>query len=335
MELRLKIGRNKLVKLSTERLITASKTLYPTANYDYSVATLSNGQTTMFDVKCQVHGSWSTNWSRHIYNKQGCPGCAWDAKLANAVSRFVSNAQKIHAYDYTNTRGINTAGNKSFKFTVNCPVEHHGEWTTDFNRHVKNHQGCPACAGRKPYTVPRLVATASKIHFNQYDYSLVAEFANNKAKITVTCPFHGNFTVSVANHINNAVGCPRCRESRGESVVANTLFELGIVGFQEHKFPDCVNPNTGRFLRFDFYLPHYTACIEFHGIQHYQPTAFTGSSSNRSPWDINQLQMNYLDLLARDKIKEQYCIDNNIKLLVIKYDRISQVAELVRNWLEL
>jgi hypothetical protein len=47
--------------------------------------------------------------------------------------------------------------------------------------------------------------------------------------------------------------------------------------------------------------------IEYNGLQHYKPIKFFGG----------QKGFNYLQ--SRDKVKEQYCLDNNIKLLVISY----------------
>ena len=60
---------------------------------------------------------------------------------------------------------------------------------------------------------------------------------------------------------------------------------------------------------FDFYLPEHNICIEYHGEQHYKPVKFFGGVKN-------------LELtLKRDKIKGDYCIKNNIKLIVIPFNK--------------
>ena len=61
-------------------------------------------------------------------------------------------------------------------------------------------------------------------------------------------------------------------------------------------------------LPFDFYLPEHNICIEFNGIQHYQPSDFFGGYS-----EFKKRQ-------KRDKIKIDYCNNSNIKLIAIKYN---------------
>lgn len=60
-------------------------------------------------------------------------------------------------------------------------------------------------------------------------------------------------------------------------------------------------------MKFDFYIPSKNLCIEFNGLQHYKPVDFFGG------------EFYYNEIIKRDKIKEEYCLSNNIKLLTIKY----------------
>jgi len=61
-------------------------------------------------------------------------------------------------------------------------------------------------------------------------------------------------------------------------------------------------------LPFDFYLPDYNTCIEFNGKQHYEPIKYFGG-------------IDYFKLInERDKIKSKYCNENNIRLIIIKYN---------------
>ena len=61
-------------------------------------------------------------------------------------------------------------------------------------------------------------------------------------------------------------------------------------------------------LRFDFYIPKNNICIEYQGKQHYEPIEYFGGSE----------KFNYQ--LIRDKIKNDYCLKNNIHLIIIKYN---------------
>ena len=65
-------------------------------------------------------------------------------------------------------------------------------------------------------------------------------------------------------------------------------------------------------LPFDFYLPDYNVCIEYDGIQHFEPVDFGGKGQE---WACQQFE----SLKLRDDIKNAYCAANNIPLCRIKY----------------
>src|SRR5690606_6725556 len=73
----------------------------------------------------------------------------------------------------------------------------------------------------------------------------------------------------------------------------------------QKKFNDC---KSIRKLPFDFYLPDYNLCIEYDGIQHFEPIDFFGG--------INS----YKNLIKRYAIKSNFCYVNGIELLRIKYN---------------
>ena len=62
---------------------------------------------------------------------------------------------------------------------------------------------------------------------------------------------------------------------------------------------------------FDFYLPMFNACIEVDGEQHYKIGAKI-KSIKFTEQDVKRVQYN-------DKIKTDYCIEHNIKLIRIPY----------------
>ena len=81
---------------------------------------------------------------------------------------------------------------------------------------------------------------------------------------------------------------------------------------QEKTFNDCYNPETNVRLRFDFYLPDYNCCIEYDGIQHFEG------------WSNSLL--NLRDNKYRDNIKEEYCKNNNIRLIRIPYTDFDKIS---------
>ena len=52
------------------------------------------------------------------------------------------------------------------------------------------------------------IREAQSIHHNKYDYSKV-EYTNNKTKVCIVCPEHGEFWQTPSDHLNGK-GCPQC-----------------------------------------------------------------------------------------------------------------------------
>ena len=56
--------------------------------------------------------------------------------------------------------------------------------------------------------INNFVEKAKKIHDNKYDYSKV-EYINNRTKVCIICPEHGEFWQVPASHLRGC-GCPKC-----------------------------------------------------------------------------------------------------------------------------
>ena len=118
---------------------------------------------------------------------------------------FIKKANNIHnnKYDYSKT------DYKSYnqKVIIICPI--HGEFEQSPSNHL-NGQGCPKCKHRSTRkTTQEFIEDAKEIHGDKYDYSKV-EYINNKIKVCIICPIHGEFYQIPTVHINNKSGCPKC-----------------------------------------------------------------------------------------------------------------------------
>lgn len=110
----------------------------------------------------------------------------------------------------------------------------------------------------------------------------------------------------------HSCGCSKMeRQSLGESYVEQALKDNNVSFEREYCFNDCLNPKTGYKLRFDFYLPDYNCCIEYDGEQHFKEAAIFQDSLE--------------DRKQRDKIKDDYCKMNNIKLIRLPYWDIDKI----------
>ncbi|MDR0676115.1 MAG: DUF723 domain-containing protein [Elusimicrobiota bacterium] len=218
------------------------------------------------------------------------------------IKEFIEKANKVHnnKYDYSFVEYINMRT----KVKIICPI--HGIFEMQPGCHLSG-QGCPECSGKKRYTQKEWIERASKIHNNKYDYSLV-EYKGQEKKVKIICPIHGMFEQKAMQHTNSLNGCPLCRESHGEKEINQILIEKNINFLRQKKFKECKNQQE---LPFDFYLPEHNICIEYQGEQHYKPMRY----SRRK--EINEY--NFYKIQITDKIKKDFCIKNNIRLIEITY----------------
>ena len=61
----------------------------------------------------------------------------------------------------------------------------------------------------KRKTTEEFIKEAIGVHGEKYDYSKV-EYKNNKIKVCIICPEHGEFWQTPTLHINQKCGCPKC-----------------------------------------------------------------------------------------------------------------------------
>lgn len=139
------------------------------------------------------------------------------------------------------------------------------------------------------------------------EYCLPYTTEDNRAIWHCKCDCGGEKDVVGRVLRNGKVNSCGCLVSKGELTVKNFLTNKAVNFIQQKSFDDCINPETGTKLRFDFYLPDYNCCIEYDGEQHY---------SFGYGWNTEE---RFKDLKRRDRIKDQYCIDHKISLYRISY----------------
>ena len=121
---------------------------------------------------------------------------------------FTEKSRKIHGnkYDYSKVEYVNN----HTKVYIICPE--HGEFLMRPNDHL-NGQGCPKCGNinkkaKQLFSVNDFVKKAREIHGNKYDYSKVEYDGMNKL-VCITCPEHGEFWQTPANHLRGEK-CLKC-----------------------------------------------------------------------------------------------------------------------------
>ena len=107
--------------------------------------------------------------------------------------------------------------------------------------------------------------------------------------------------------------CNRCVSnlSNIEKEVLDFLMENKIEFIQQKRFEECKDKRT---LPFDFYLPNYNICIEVDGEQHFR--------EHSKFYKNKELKSNILDREKKDNLKTNFCKENNIELIRLRYDII-------------
>ena len=275
--------------------------------YEYRKETYIDFTTDMVMV-CKTHGEFTQTPHAHFSMKAGCRKCGilvTANKNRYDVSEVINSFKKVHSdrYEY-DIKSYNGVVNK-----IRIKCKKHGWFKQSVSAH-KGGNGCPECSyeligDRTRVTFDDFLVSAKETHDTLYDYSKI-NWIDQYTDVLIGCEKknHGFFHQTPINHKRGS-GCPKCNHSRGERLIFNWLQENEIDFIPQHTFSDLKHKSL---LRCDFFVPGYNLGIEYNGVQHYKSIEHFGGMES------------LMDTQARDKTKEDYCLDNGIAFEVIKYD---------------
>lgn len=271
----------------------------------------------------------SLNKSRERGNKDCCSDCRGKKKRENdlrknAREQFNKIEKVCKEYDYELITTIDEYDGVFMKVKYICPK--HGMQEIEF-RVLAMGCGCKECGNEKiskalildANNVRNIIESINgNVWVNTDEY---AGFAETNLKIKCKC---GNiYTTSLSSYVHyNVTKCPKCsqKESKSETRIKDFLDKNKIFFEQEKSFKDCRDIHA---LPFDFYLPDFNSCIEFNGKQHYEPIEYFGGNNS------------FIVRQKHDKIKADYCNQNNIKLICIPYWNENNIEEILTKQLNL
>ena len=176
-------------------------------------------------IICPKHGEFWQKPYKHLCG-QGCLKCYNERRknilrLTNEV--FKERSFKIHGNKYIYDKIEYDGASK--KVCIICPE--HGEFWQTPNNHLSGH-GCPKCAIKESHKFAvsntyEFIAKSKLVHGDKYDYSKV-EYVNNKTKVCIICPEHGEFWQRPNDHLTG-YGCPKCSlyTSKAEKEICELL----------------------------------------------------------------------------------------------------------------
>lgn len=235
-------------------------------------------------VKCPVGHTYNV-LIHNFKNGNRCPYCAKKKKHTyDEVKKYIES----FGYQLLSSEYINSQSNLKIK----CPYGH--IYYIKYNT-FKNGIRCAKCSNIAKHSYNDI-----KNYIENEGYELLSnEYKNAQTKIKIKCNNNHIYKVKF-NDFKNGSRCPVCwkqsKLSKPEKEIQEYIKKIYNGKIISNDRNTIVNPNTGKFLELDIYLPEINKAIEFNGTY----------------WHSNPERKNC------DKIKKKECKQKNIDLLVIE-----------------
>jgi hypothetical protein len=267
--------------------------------YKYLYPDLDSKVTLKSKIKIDYQGvTYFQTVNKHLLGK--CPEKTTPKKTKE---EFVSEARKIwkDRFDYSQTEYKN-ALSKVKLFDTKRSI-----WVDQIaSLHLQGFEP-------KFYDTESFISESKLITDFAFTYD-GCQYVNKTTDVVISCPFHGDFSVKAFNHLNYGQSCKKCDEFRFTKEVKGFLDSYRISYDRQHKFEGCRNEIE---LPFDFYIPAFRTCIEFESLSHFDFNKLSGGIKS------------FESLKTNDKIKNDYCEDNYINLIRIRYDQIDNIPQIL------
>lgn len=286
-------GKTKTQEEYIKQVASVNNDIEVVANYINSYTPITH--------RCKKCGHEWDAYPSNILSGRGCPQC----NIFNMRSKIDVFKDKMKIVN-SNIEIIGEYITNKTKILCKCKLDGH-EWESTPNNLLRGH-GCPMCTKCIKRTQAKYENDVNNINKN---IIVLGEYKNIETPILHKCKKDGHEWMARPNDILRGKGCPVCKESVGEKTITNYLNTHNILFIPQYHIDEC---RDKRSLPFDFYLSEFNAMIEYDGIQHFKPIDHFGGESALK------------ETVKHDKIKNNYCKNNNIPLLRIRYDEDAKTA---------
>jgi len=250
-----------------------------------------NGKSKL-EFKCSEGHIWKTIPECIKNNKTWCSICA-NKNIPLTIEEMKKLAIENGGECLSDTY-INNSTNLKWK----CKNGH--IWDATPNKVKSAKTWCLECSGSKIKTIEYMQEIAKE----KNGKCLSEKYVGAHSNLIWECEFGHQWSAPYHLIKNHNCWCPTCKDSKGEKIIKNFLDENNIEYIKQKRFKDCRNKYP---LPFDYYLLNENITIEYDGILHYKPIEYFGGEKELE-------HRKYLD-----KIKDEYCKSNNIRLIRIPY----------------
>ena len=217
------------------------------------------------------------------------------------------------------------APNSTLKANYKCLNGH--KYIQKINSHTQGLR-CPYCSNKALLSGYNDLLTRDPEGTKEWNYEKNKELRPDMVmpyttkKVWWICPKGHDYEMAVSQH-TLGYRCQVCNESKGEKIIDTYLREHNIKFKPQYTDDRCKNVHL---LIFDFAILKNNEpilIIEYDGEGHYKPITFGGCSKETAIKNLESAKI-------RDKIKNDFCKENNIPMLRIpywKFDKIESILE--------
>lgn len=320
-------GRERTI-LSRKTQVTEKedKELCDIKGFEYIKTEKKDGKYTIF-FYCPKHKDLGIqSMTRGNMNREEVRGCQY-CSCKNLPPSYIKETIE---HKYPHIKVISKYSGMNEPLTCYC-TKHNNTFTREAKYIFYKAQGCKYCSSEKLSNSSRLPddVIINRIREANPEVEVVSldKYLEDNRPITVRCIKCGYiWDVPYHSMIVNHTQCPNCSSrtiSKGEQRLIDILKDNNYNYSTQYKIDEC---------RYKYPLPFDNALLdennnllclfEYQGEQHYKPIKYFGG---KNKFEETQL---------RDKIKQEYCKNNNIPLLIIPYWDYDNMEEIVKDFID-
>lgn len=176
-------------------------------------------------------------------------------------------------------------------------------------------QRCPYCSKSHKLSTEEFKQKVFDLVGNEY--KVLSDYNGTSDKVLILHERCKNTYMVKPNHfLNTGTRCPYCKESKGEKRIENWLKLNNIKYERNFSFNNLYYKTKSKPLSFDFkiLLNEKLILLEYDGEFHYKNIFKSNEYKNQK---------------IRDKMKDTYCKENNIKLIRIPYTQFNNIENIL------
>lgn len=290
---------------------------------DNNVYTGAHGKMSFYHYDCGeiFYSSWTD-----VSQGKGC-GICYGKQIGKNNNLFSQKPEIAKEWHYDNVESPEEvtvfSHKKVYWICSKCGYGKNKEWKTSIY-HRSNGTSCPSCAGHVVSDKNRLSILFPEVALEWHPIKNGELTPNDVSygesrKVWWKCGECEKEWSSLVNSRSSGVGCPNCSSSKLEKRIGAFLKKYKLEYSCQYRILECRSKNP---LPFDFavWKNKRLILIEAQGIQHYKKEKRGWFSSDEV---INKIK-------RHDEIKQKYCEDNNIELVIIPYWEFDNIEKILK-----